>query len=136
MRVALALSVAAIALLLSAACRPDAAKVSAPPALQAPRVANVGAAHFPITTREPLAQQFFDQGLRLAYAFDHAEALRAFREAARLDPDCAMCEWGVAYAVGPNINNPLRPADPRAAAHARRAQALAPGATARERVLI
>ena len=136
MRAALALSVAAIALLLSAACRPDAAKVSAPPALQAPRVQNVGAAHFPITTREPLAQQFFDQGLRLAYAFDHAEALRAFREAARLDPDCAMCEWGVAYAVGPNINNPLRPADPRAAAHARRAQALAPGVTARERMLI
>jgi tetratricopeptide (TPR) repeat protein len=105
-------------------------------ATQAPRIERVGGAHLAITTREPLAQQFFDQGLRLAYAFDHAEALRAFGEAARLDPDCAMCEWGIAYAVGPNINNPLRPADPRAAQHARRALALAGGVTPKERALI
>jgi tetratricopeptide (TPR) repeat protein len=50
------------------------------------------------------AQAYFDQGLRLTYAFNHAEAIRAFREAARHDPGCAMCYWGVAYAYGPNIN--------------------------------
>src|SRR5512137_3054878 len=110
-----ALIVVSLTLLAAVACRPEAPKT------QAPRIERVGEAHLAITTREPLAQQFFDQGLRLAYAFDHAEALRAFNEAARLDPDCAMCEWGIAYAVGPNINNPLRPADPRAAQHARRA---------------
>jgi hypothetical protein len=44
-----------------------------------------------VTTRNPLAQRFFDQGLSLAYAFNHAEAARSFREAARLDPQCAMC---------------------------------------------
>jgi len=125
-----------MALLVTVGCRPDAAKPPAPVVVQAPRVERVGEAHLAITTREPLAQQFFDQGLRLAYAFDHAEALRAFSEAARLDPDCAMCAWGIAYAVGPNINNPLRPADPRAVEHARRALALAGKATPKEQVLI
>ena len=57
-----------------------------------------------ITTRNPLAQRFFDQGLSLAYAFNHAEAARSFREAARVDPTCAMCYWGVAFVLGPNIN--------------------------------
>ncbi len=130
------LIVASIALLLAAACRPDAAPPPAPVVAQAPRVEHVGEAHLAITTREPLAQQYFDQGLRLAYAFDHAEALRAFSEAARLDPDCAMCEWGIAYAVGLNINNPLRPADPRAAGHAQRALALAGNVSPKERALI
>src|SRR5512139_3259927 len=104
-----ALIVVSLTLLAAVACRPEAPKAPAPVATQAPRIERVGEAHLAITTREPLAQQFFDQGLRLACAFDHAEALRAFNEAARLDPDCAMCEWGIAYAVGPNINNPLRP---------------------------
>lgn len=81
-----------------------------------------------MSTRSAQAQQYFEQGLRLAYAFDHAEALRAFSEAARLDPDCAMSAWAMAYAIGPNINNPLRPADPRAAQHARRAGAQGRGA--------
>lgn len=53
------------------------------------------------------AQAFFDQGLRLCYGFNHAEAIRAFREAARLDPNCAMAWWGVAYASGPNYNLPM-----------------------------
>jgi tetratricopeptide (TPR) repeat protein len=131
-----ALIVVSLTLLAAVACRPEAPKAPARVATQAPRIERVGGAHLAITTREPLAQQFFDQGLRLAYAFDHAEALRAFGEAARLDPDCAMCEWGIAYAVGPNINNPLRPADPRAAQHARRALALAGGVTPKERALI
>ena len=136
MRIASLLLAASAAVLALLACRPEAARAPAPVVAQAPRLERVGEAHLPITTREPLAQRFFDQGLRLAYAFDHAEALRAFAEAARLDPDCAMCEWGMAYAVGPNINNPLRPADPRAAGHARRALALAEKVTPKERALI
>jgi tetratricopeptide (TPR) repeat protein len=136
MRSVLALLLAATVLLAFGGCRPDTAKSPAPPAVQAPRIERVGDAHLAITTREPLAQQFFDQGLRLAYAFDHAEAYRAFGEAARLDPTCAMCAWGMAYAIGPNINNPGRPADPRAAQHARRALELSVGATPKERALI
>jgi tetratricopeptide (TPR) repeat protein len=136
MRSLLSLGVVSMVLLAAVGCRPESAKAPAPVVAQAPRVERVGEAHLAITTREPLAQQFFDQGLRLAYAFDHAEALRAFGEAARLDPGCAMCEWGIAYAVGPNINNPLRPADPRAVEHARRALALVGSVTPRERALI
>jgi len=136
MRLLRALAIAAAALLVAVACRPEAPRPPAQTAVQAPRLERVGGARLAITTREPLAQQFFDQGLRLAYAFDHAEALRAFGEAARLDPDCAMCEWGIAYAVGPNINSPLRPADPRAAEHARRALTLADKVTPKERALI
>jgi hypothetical protein len=136
MRVASLLLAASLAVLASVACRPEAARAPAPVVAQAPRLERIGEAHLAITTREPLAQRFFDQGLRLAYAFDHAEALRAFAEAVRIDPDCAMCEWGMAYAVGPNINNPLRPADPRAAEHARRALALAEKVTPKERALI
>ena len=136
MRLVPALIAASVALLAVVACRPEAAKAPAPVATQAPRLAHIGEARLAISTRQPLAQQFFDQGLRLAFAFDHAEALRAFSEAARLDPDCAMCAWGVAYAVGPNINHPERPADPRAVQHAQRALALAGGVTAKERALI
>jgi len=136
MRPVRSLIVASIALLAVVACRPEAAKAPAPVATQAPRLAHVGEARLTISTRQPLAQQFFDQGLRLAFAFDHAEALRAFSEAARLDPDCAMCAWGMAYAVGPNINHPERPADQRAVKYAQRALALAGGVTAKERALI
>ena len=52
---------------------------------------------------------YFDQGVRLLFGFNHAEAIRSFREAARLDPNCAMCWWGVAFALGPNINLPMQP---------------------------
>jgi tetratricopeptide (TPR) repeat protein len=68
---------------------------------------NLGRYRHEITTSVPLAQRYFDQGLRLVYAFNHAEAIRAFREASRLDPACAMCAWGVALAYGPNINAPM-----------------------------
>ena len=53
------------------------------------------------------AQRYFDQGLAFLFAFNHDEALRAFRRAAELDPTCAMAHWGVAYANGPHINNPV-----------------------------
>lgn len=69
-----------------------------------PLYADLGSYSRTITTSVPLAQQYFDQGLRLSFAFNHAEAIRAFDAAARLDPDCAMCYWGSAYAYGPNIN--------------------------------
>ena len=91
----------------------------------------------PITTRVPTAQQFFDQGLRLTYAFNHDEAERSFREAARLDPSCAMCWWGVAYAAGPNINLPVTAdAERRALDAIRRAQRLTSRATAREQAYV
>jgi tetratricopeptide (TPR) repeat protein len=68
---------------------------------------NLGTHHYAITTSVPLAQRYFDQGLKLYYAFNHGEAVRAFEEASRLDPDCAMCYWGLALAYGPNINAPM-----------------------------
>lgn len=65
---------------------------------------NLGNLHYPITTASPEAQQYFDQGLRLAYGFNHAEARRAFHYAQQLDPGCALCYWGEALVLGPNIN--------------------------------
>lgn len=59
-----------------------------------------------VTTNSPEAQQWFNQGMQLLYGFNHDEAIRSFREAARLDPDCAMAWWGVSYAYGLHINNP------------------------------
>lgn len=74
---------------------------------QAPLYQDLGALHYSITTAVPLAQRYFDQGLRLYYAFNHQEAIRSFQEGARLDPKCAMCYWGIALAYGPNINAPM-----------------------------
>ncbi|MFZ3012107.1 MAG: hypothetical protein WA045_00240, partial [Nitrospira sp.] len=71
---------------------------------QVPLFENLGTLHHPITTSSHEAQQYFDQGLRFVYAFNHEEALLAFEEAARLDPSAAMAYWGVALASGPNIN--------------------------------
>jgi hypothetical protein len=91
----------------------------------------------PITTRSALSQRYFDQGLRFVYAFDHPDAIRSFRLAQRLDPTCAMCSWGEALALGPNINAAMDSAS-GVAAHAaiRRAVSLAAQATARERAYI
>jgi len=93
--------------------------------------------HFEVTTAVPEAQAYFDQGLVLAYGFNFDESQRSFKEAARLDPDCAMAWWGLAYALGPNYNSPL---DPDRAALAADAIAEAmdrrDGATERERDLI
>ena len=80
---------------------------SQPAPASLPLFDNLGTHHYAISTGVPLAQRYFDQGLRLYYAFNHAEAIRAFTEAFRLDPDCAMCHWGVALAHGPNINAPM-----------------------------
>jgi len=72
-----------------------------------PLFENLGNLHMGISTSEELAQKFFDQGLKLTYAFNHAESHRSFMEASRLDPNAAMTYWGQAYTLGPNINDPL-----------------------------
>lgn len=74
---------------------------------EVPLYDNLGTLHHPISSESRGAQAYFDQGLRLTYAFNHGEAIRAFREAARLDDRCAICWWGVALAYGPNINLPM-----------------------------
>jgi len=97
----------------------------------------LGALSYKITTRSPAAQNYFDQGLRLAYAFNHAEAQRAFREAEKLDTHCAMCFWGEALVLGPNINLPMaEEAVQPAFAAIQKAQALAASASPREQMLI
>jgi tetratricopeptide (TPR) repeat protein len=97
----------------------------------------LGSVTYNITTSSAEAQRFFDQGLRLTYAFNHDEARRAFRKAQRLDPDCAMCFWGEALVLGPNINLPMsEDAVPLAFVATQRAQVLATGVRPREQALI
>jgi tetratricopeptide (TPR) repeat protein len=115
---------------------PEAAKPG-PEGQLAPRLQNLGAHTFPVTTKSKAAQAFVNQGLNLAYGFNHAEAGRAFREAARLDPSCAMAYWGQALVLGPNINVPMDAAEePKALELAQKAVALKPKASVRERVYI
>ncbi|HMG84326.1 MAG TPA: hypothetical protein VK574_01205 [Terracidiphilus sp.] len=78
----------------------------------------LGNLHHPVSTKNAEAQKFFDQGLRLVYAFNHDEAARSFRKAAELDPQLAMAWWGVALAVGPNYNLPVDPEHEKIAAEA------------------
>ena len=66
----------------------------------APRIQNLGKHTFPVTTKSAQAQIFINQGMNLTYGFNHAEAGRSFREAARLDPNCAMAIWGQALVLG------------------------------------
>lgn len=68
-----------------------------------------GSHHHPVSTTNPEAQKYFDQGLTLIYAFNHEEAIRSFRRALELDPNMAMAHWGIAYALGPNINLDVDP---------------------------
>lgn len=85
------------------------------PELQAPLFDNLGAYTVPVTTENSWARKFFDQGLNLTFGFNHAEAMRAFKEAQRLDPGFAMAYWGHAYVLGPNYNAAM---DPRVMAEA------------------
>lgn len=104
---------------------------------QAPLFSDLGNHHHAVTTKSELAQRYFDQGLTLAYGFNHREAARSFREATRLDPECAMCWWGIALVLGPNINAPMDEKDTREAYEAmQKALALRDGASARERAYI
>lgn len=86
-----------------------AAAVQGAPAPQVRMYEGLGKVGFPITTSNPAAQRYFEQGLGFAYGFNHAAAIASFREAQRLDPDCALCFWGEAMAHGPNINAPMDP---------------------------
>ena len=98
---------------------------------------DLGSLTYPITTKSTEAQRYFDQGLKWAANFNHAEASRAFRKAQRLDPTCAMCFMGEALVLGPNINVPMDPeANAPAIAALRKAQALATGASEKEKALI
>jgi tetratricopeptide (TPR) repeat protein len=103
----------------------------------APRLQNLGSHTFKVTTSSDRAQLFVNQGVNLGYAFNHAEAARAFAEAARLDPDCAMAYWGHALVLGPNINAAMDAADePKAYELAQKAVALKSKVTAREQAYI
>ncbi|MCK1494762.1 tetratricopeptide repeat protein [Bradyrhizobium sp. 180] len=121
---------------------PRAEMSAASPALaftdtEPPLWTDIGSTTWKITTANERAQAYFDQGLRLSYAFNHDEARRAFRMAQKLDPDCAMCFWGEALVLGPNINLPM-PEDAAAPAYAaaQKAKALAGKASPREQALI
>ncbi|HTN84226.1 MAG TPA: hypothetical protein VL242_11085, partial [Sorangium sp.] len=121
----------------SPGAEPGPGAADAPDAEVVPLFADIGSLHHPVTTSSQLAQRYFDQGLRLIYAFNHDEARRAFQEAARLDPGLAMARWGVALALGPNINQPADPAREQAALEAiEEARALAASASEPERAYI
>ncbi|CUS34664.1 tetratricopeptide repeat protein [Candidatus Nitrospira nitrificans] len=102
-----------------------------------PLYTDLGSHHKRISTRVPATQQYFDQGLRLVYGFNHAEAIRSFTRAAELDPTCAMCYWGIALAYGPHVNAPMDSASGIAAYTAvQKALALKSHAAAPERAYI
>src|SRR5262245_50241448 len=67
-------------------------------------MSGLGRVHHPVSTKNPIAQKFFDQGLAFIYAFNHEEAAASFKRAGQLDPKLAMAFWGIALAVGPNYN--------------------------------
>ncbi len=103
----------------------------------APRLQNLGNHKFPVTTSSARAQLFINQGMMLTYGFNHAEAARSFREAARLDPTCAMAYWGIALVLGPNINLAMPPeAEPQAYAMIQKAIALKKTASEKEQAYI
>ena len=113
------------------------AALGIPSADSVPLYTDLGNHHVAVTTKSRRAQAYFDQGLRLAYGFNHAEAIRAFSEAARLDPGCGMCWWGIAYANGPHVNAGMDSASGVAAWDAiQRAQRHLATATRREQAYI
>ncbi len=100
-------------------------------------IAGLGDVHHPVSTSNPDAQRFFDQGLALVYGFNHDEAVRSFNRAAELDPGLAMAHWGVALALGPNINMPVDAEHEKAAYEAvQKAVSLAAKASEAERAYI
>ncbi|MFT5285044.1 MAG: tetratricopeptide (TPR) repeat protein [Planctomycetota bacterium] len=104
---------------------------------QALLIEGSGDHQFKISTDDPEAQTYFDQGLALSYGFNHAEAIRSFKEVAHLDSDCAMAYWGQAYALGPNMNSGVDEEGAKAAAQAiAKAMEMRMSATELERDLI
>ena len=103
---------------------------------RAPVLDGFGTATLAITTASPDARRWFDQGMVQAYAFNETEAVRAFKAALAQDPNCAMCAWGVAYQLGPNINAVERGDLSEAVTHVDHALRMAAGASPKERALI
>src|ERR671923_1585815 len=103
-------------LAVAVAAAPAAAANSSEP--RAPFFDDLGRYHRPVTTRSAEAQRYFDQGLLFLYAFNLQEAQRSFEQAARLDPQCASCFWGVGMSLGPHINLPARAERTKAARQA------------------
>ncbi|PWT94052.1 MAG: hypothetical protein C5B55_03390 [Blastocatellia bacterium] len=100
-------------------------------------IPGMGNLHHPVSTKNPEAQKFFDQGLSFLYAFNHDESIRSFKRAAELDPQLAMAHWGIALALGPNINLDVDPEREQAAYNAvQKALALSANAPANERAYI
>ena len=109
------------------------AKAPAPVALES----GLGDINHPVTTNNPEAQKFFNQGLSYVYAFNHAEAVRSFQQAAQLDPNMAMAYWGISLALGSNYNVPADgPALVDAFANLQKAVALAPKVSEQDRAYI
>ncbi|MCC2662748.1 MAG: conserved hypothetical secreted protein, partial [Geminicoccaceae bacterium] len=113
LKMALFLSTALVGTMLVSASAPahettaQATAAPGPAGAMEPLYDNLGNLSHPVSTDSELAQKYFDQGLRWTYAFNHAAAVRAFQEAQGQDPNCAMCYWGEAFALGPNINAPM-----------------------------
>ncbi len=98
---------------------------------------NLGSHEHAISTNSEMTQQYFNQGLILAYAFNHELAIASFQQALQHDPACAMCYWGIAWALGPNINLPMDNAlVPDAWAALQQAQQLAPNASKQDQAYI
>ena len=108
-----------------------------PDGTTAPLLHGIGPLHVPMSTTSEQAQKYFDQGFTLMYGFNHHEAIRSFKEAARLDPTCGICWWGVALSYGPNINQPMeKDAIPEAWKALQTAQSLRANETPREQAYI
>ncbi|MEM7411538.1 MAG: hypothetical protein AAF430_15000 [Myxococcota bacterium] len=127
-----------LAMCFGLSCAPATQAPETPDAPTAPQLfSGLGDQHHPITTTSETAQAYFDQGLILVFGFNHEAAIRSFEAALVEDPGCAMCAWGIALALGPNINAPMGPdAERQAFLAAQRAQQLAAGVSDRERAYI
>ena len=145
MKTASNLTLLAASVVLATACtgsrhEPSAAvQASSPPeaVFGANLLEGLGDQHFPITTRNPEAQRWFDQGLMLTYGFNHDAAERSFLRATQLDPQCAMCWWGAALVLGPHVNAGMDPENNASAwSRLQKARALAANASPREQAFI
>ena len=115
----------------------SAAPAKTNPASSPKLLPGLGEVHHPVATKNSQAQQFFDQGLKLVFGFNHDEARKSFQRAAELDPKLAMAWWGVSLTLGPNYNLPVDPEREKAGYDAaQRAVALKPNASESERAYI
>ena len=126
-----------LAAALAAGCASRGPGYGAPSSKPAPLFNDLGDHHYAITTKNPQAQRYFDQGLVLSYGFNHQEAVRSFLEGAKLDSDCAMCWWGASLSLGPNINVTMFPENAGPAwEYLQKAQAAAPKVSEKEQAFI